>query len=128
MPAAGKAALLSLLNTACMNDGNLGLLPLLNVLPVCVSLLASALSASSSSNGSSSSSSGSSSQASAADKDGVAVARCSLHLLCTAATSDDVRKVISKHLGTEAGLVGIFTLINTAEDTIQARVGGDDGG
>lgn len=78
-----------------MNDGNLLQLPIVKMPQVCVAAL------------------GSSDQTEA----GAAV-----KLLCTATTNDDVRKIVSKHLGTEQGISDMIKLLGAASATVQVCI------
>lgn len=95
MPGLPCAPMLAALNEACMNDGNLALLPPLKVLPACVHALGGG---------------------------DAAAAAAAAALLCTAATNVAVRQEISKVLGAEEQLVKLIRLLLHAEHVTQ--VGG----
>ncbi|KAG1662073.1 hypothetical protein FOA52_005320 [Chlamydomonas sp. UWO 241] len=81
---AAVSACLALLNAACMNDGNLALLPSTGVLPHAVALLGSC---------------------------DAPEAAAAARLLCTAVTDDDVRRAVSKELAAGSALSGVLALL-----------------
>ncbi|GIL99722.1 hypothetical protein Vretimale_4862 [Volvox reticuliferus] len=93
------AALLLLLNDACMNDGNLKLLPALKVLPAVVAALDP----------------GASGGIAGAED----VAAAAVTLLCTAVTNEDVRQEISKLLGTSNNLARLVAVLANAKSPVQ---------
>ncbi len=90
------APLLLLLNDACMNDGNLKQLPALRVLPPVVSALD-------------------------AGTAGEGAAAAAVTLLCTAVTSEDVRREVSKLLAAGDGLARLVGLLAAAQPVVQVR-------
>lgn len=90
----GRAPLLALLNDACMNDGNLKQLPALKVLPACVACVDAAA--------------------------GAELAAVAVNLLCTATTSEDVRRVVSQLLGTQQQLLKLVKLLQASAPAVQA--------
>ncbi len=95
-PGTALAAPLLLLNEACMNDGNLKLLPSLRVLPACVGALGGQ------------------------DADTAAAAA---GLLCTAVTREEVRVEVSRLLGAEDGLLRLVELLRKTGPVVQVRGG-----
>ncbi|GFR41120.1 hypothetical protein Agub_g1764 [Astrephomene gubernaculifera] len=86
------APLLLLLNDACMNDGNLKQLPALKVLPAVVAAL---------------------------DGAGEEAAAAAATLLCTAVTNEEVRREVSKLLGTAEHLPRLLRLLSAAKPAVQ---------
>ncbi|GLI69147.1 hypothetical protein VaNZ11_013704 [Volvox africanus] len=94
------AALLLLLNDACMNDGNLKQLPALKVLPAVVAALDAG--------------------ASGGVAGGEDVAAAAVTLLCTAVTNEDVRREVSKLISTSNNLARLVALLANAKPPVQA--------
>eukprot|EP00798_Chlamydomonas_sp_ICE-L_P017965 gene17965-24370_t len=114
------ADLLSLLNSSLMNDGNLCMMPSLKLPATCVEIIKRHAASSQPRDGASSQPRhGASSKPRDVELSSSPVG-VALHVLCTGTTNDEVRKEISKHVGTEQALVAMFKVLDSSADSIKA--------